>query len=163
MLFDDLKTCGFEYLLTRRLNQDALENGFGYLRQQGGNALGPTPIQFSRAFKKMVGLNFFKYSENANCENDKTDSLKLFSDWSKLDFKKCNLFTQDTRENVTFPTEQISIVNDYRDFNFPQENAMTYFSGYLFKKCLKVHECEKCSGSVQTQPKSNNLLSFLDH
>ena len=39
-----------KFLLTRRLNQDALENFFGLVRQQGGNCDNPTPNQFTRAF-----------------------------------------------------------------------------------------------------------------
>lgn len=157
LLFKELQACGFKYLLTRRLNQDALENMFGYARQQGGNALGPTPIQFSRAFKKLVGLKFFHCSSNTNCEEDNVESLKLFSDWSKLDLQKSNLFTKSKINNLQFPTAQNN-VRDYHDHNFPQENALSYFSGYLFKKCLDIHECYKCSSSVQTQILPNNLL-----
>lgn len=129
LLFEELKSCGFEYLLTRRLNQGSLENFFGKIRQQGGNAINPTPIQFSRAFKKLVGLNFFKYSENTNCEEDNLDSLKLFSEWSKIKNPKCNLFstTQTKFKTLQFSTDQIRNVNDYRQHNFPQENAQDIF------------------------------------
>lgn len=83
-LFEDLKTTVFKYLL----NQDSFKNSFGYIRQQGGNALGPTPIQFSKAFKKIIGLNFFHHSGNINCESDSFESLNLFSNWSKFEIKK---------------------------------------------------------------------------
>ena len=48
-------------LLTRRLNQDPLENFFGTIRQQGGNLDTPTPLQFTRAFKKL----FFRSVSNS--------------------------------------------------------------------------------------------------
>ncbi|KAG8225336.1 hypothetical protein J437_LFUL005350 [Ladona fulva] len=52
-LWGMLKKRGFTFLLTRRLNQDALENFFSYLRKVSGNARNPTPIQVQRGFKKI--------------------------------------------------------------------------------------------------------------
>ncbi|KAI4468165.1 thap domain-containing protein 9 [Holotrichia oblita] len=62
-LWELMKNKGMKYLCTRRLNQDALENFFGTIRQQGGNCLNPTPIQFARAFKKLFCLNYFHCSK----------------------------------------------------------------------------------------------------
>ncbi|KAK9679025.1 hypothetical protein QE152_g40354 [Popillia japonica] len=45
--------CGNAMLFTRRIQQDSLENFFGSVRQQCGNARNPTPVQFKRAFKKL--------------------------------------------------------------------------------------------------------------
>lgn len=45
-LWDILKGVGFDYLFTRRLTQDCLENTFGTIRQQTGNCVNPTPVQF---------------------------------------------------------------------------------------------------------------------
>lgn len=50
---------GFKYLFTRRVNQDCLENFFGSIRQQGGNSVNPTPIQFERTFKKLFLSELF--------------------------------------------------------------------------------------------------------
>ena len=36
-----------DFLMTRRLNQNPLENFFGLIRQQGGNCDNPSPIQFT--------------------------------------------------------------------------------------------------------------------
>ena len=41
-----------EFLLTRRLNQDPLENFFETIKQDG-NSDNPTPLQFTRAFRKL--------------------------------------------------------------------------------------------------------------
>lgn len=43
---------GFQYILTRRLNQDCLENHFGKITNDNGNCINPTPIQFHRTFRK---------------------------------------------------------------------------------------------------------------
>ena len=39
-----LQNANFNFILTRRLNQDCLENFFGSIRQQNGNAVNPTAI-----------------------------------------------------------------------------------------------------------------------
>lgn len=60
---------------TRRLNQDCLENMFGTVRAQNGNCNNPTCIQFKRTFKKLFCINYFEYSEGANCIDDLDDVL----------------------------------------------------------------------------------------
>jgi len=62
-------------LYTRCLNQDCLENLFCYFRQQHGNNLNPTPIEFSRSFKKIFCANYFKHSPGANCIEDLDEIL----------------------------------------------------------------------------------------
>lgn len=47
-----------QFLLTRRLNQDPLENIFRAIRQQGGNSDSPTPLQFTRGFRKLFYDNY---------------------------------------------------------------------------------------------------------
>ena len=45
-LWSDLqKTHSRQFLMTRQLNQDPMENFFGLVRQQGGNSDNPTPFQ----------------------------------------------------------------------------------------------------------------------
>lgn len=69
-LYNHLKTkYDFNFILTRRLNQDCLENFFGSVRQQHGNAVNPTPIQFCRAFKKLFLLKFL-HTEGMNSADD---------------------------------------------------------------------------------------------
>lgn len=64
-LWDQLKNVHhFEFLYTRRLNQDGLENHFGSIRRQNGNCINPTPIRFQRTFKKLVfKFVLFRYRE----------------------------------------------------------------------------------------------------
>lgn len=66
-LWEKLKCCNFPYLRTRRINQDCVENFFGSVRQQGGNCLNPTPIQFSRAFKKLFSMKILQHTNTQNC------------------------------------------------------------------------------------------------
>ena len=69
-LWSELKSVhSFKFLLTRRLNQDPLENFFGIVRQQGGNSDYPTPAQFGTAVKKLFYDNFL-VSSAGNCNAD---------------------------------------------------------------------------------------------
>ena len=45
-LMKDLKNEGYKYVLTRRLQQDALENYFSFIREKGGWNKNPTARQF---------------------------------------------------------------------------------------------------------------------
>ena len=58
-----------EFLMTRRLNQDPLENFFGSTRQQGGNSDNPSPLQFTRAFRKLFYDHCLVLS-SGNCTED---------------------------------------------------------------------------------------------
>lgn len=50
-LWESMQQVDYQVLLTRRISQNALETIFGSVRQQGGNAFNPTPIQFYYTFK----------------------------------------------------------------------------------------------------------------
>ena len=79
MIWDYLQTThAFSFLLTRRLNTDPLENFFGAIRQQGGNSDNPTPVQFTRAFRKLFFSSFLQ-SSTGNCADDFDTLLAQFS------------------------------------------------------------------------------------
>ena len=61
-----------KFLLTRRFNQDCLENFFGQIRQQNGNTDNPTCLQFGRTFKKLFYKSYLSDSNvnTGNCEID---------------------------------------------------------------------------------------------
>ena len=44
-LYEEMKTEGYSYLLTSRLNQDCLENLFSRIRGMGSNNSHPTPVE----------------------------------------------------------------------------------------------------------------------
>lgn len=66
----------FKFLFTRRLNQDCLENFFANIRQQNGNCVNPSPVQFERTFKKIITLNLF-HSGTENCADIDPILLRL--------------------------------------------------------------------------------------
>lgn len=70
LLWEDVKKEHFQFLLTRRINQDCVENFFSKIRQANGCCVNPTPIQFIRSFKKLFSTLFLQVSEGSNCEED---------------------------------------------------------------------------------------------
>lgn len=75
-------TANFEYIFTRRLNQDDLENQFGVIRQLNGSCINPTAIQFQRSFKKIQCTELL-HSGTENCEADFNPILLKVCDMSR--------------------------------------------------------------------------------
>lgn len=137
-LWNDLKSVGFDYLLTRRLNQDVIDCFFGEVRSSNGNALNPTPLQFVIAFKKLFFMNYTNIG-TGNCMQDCDNILLRF-------------------DNVVVPAipfENENYNNTFNDIEFhdfetdyltkiSESNVITYISGYLIKKCLNIHHCDIC-------------------
>lgn len=128
---------GFNFLLTRRLNQDSLENFFGTMRKQGGNARNPTPIQFYHSFKKMYCMNYI-HVDSENCSPDFATML------SRIDVKDIYK-DKDTEEPNLEPCNRLDNVHlEYRKSDILQLNSLRYICGYLIRRCLSVHTCDVC-------------------
>ena len=92
-LWQDLQSYEVEYLLTRRLNQDCLENLFGKLRLRGGNCDLPTAYSFCKTLKSVVNNYLFQSSlvSNDYCEIDES----LFPDVTL----RCETNFPDTKDS----------------------------------------------------------------
>lgn len=65
-----------KYLLTNRLNQDALENLFSIYRQKGGYKRNPT-ARLLRCLFRINVINSLMKSEASNCEADEDNNLTI--------------------------------------------------------------------------------------
>lgn len=140
LLWQKLKCYNFPYLRTRKINQDCIENFFGSIRQQGGNCLNPTPIQFTRAFKKLFSMKVLQHTDTQNCAADTDDMLNLIG-------ASCS---SPSSPFVSIPGPSAGPIldipnHDYYNMDLPEENAFRYVCGYLIKKCSEVHTCEACT------------------
>lgn len=145
----------YKFIYTRRLNQDCLENFFGSLRQQAGNARNPTPIQCIQGFKKLFCLNYFQHSEGANCIED-FDKILISANPENI-----KVFQNVLPEKSIFSNLEIGVA-DYIELDLPEQNALNYVGGYLVRKCLERHDCELC----QVYAKEHQDLSdevFFSH
>lgn len=155
-LASDLKIAGYKYLFTRRLNQDALENFFGKVRQQSGDCREPTAIQFLTTFKKLFMVNIIRHSDYANCADD-LDQLLMSVEETQMSLRsEENALTDSLQRPLQVWT------NDYR-FEIPEVNAFTYVCGYLLKKCLDHHkDCEVMKNYSNTcrQVDENSFFTY---
>ena len=157
-IWEHLKTMhDFNFLLTRRLNTDPIENFFGAIRQQGGNSDSPTTIQFCRAYRKLFFSSFLECS-TGNCDRDLDTLLAEFSNDKP-----------DTPVLVS-PREQPNTLEigatDYSDKNVGdgiKANATCYVAVYLLMKCLKRHACQMCKDKLvsNTFDDSRKLFCFF--
>lgn len=136
-LFDYLReSAGFDYILTRRLNQDCLENHFGKIRSENGNCINPTPIQFVRTFRKFQCVNLL----NSGTENSEADFDQMLL---TLPDCKQDSVPQD-KDKVPEQTDPLNSM-DYSKNEKLQKNFIRYVCGYLLNKALKVHSCDICN------------------
>jgi len=77
MIYEEQINIGYSYLLTRRLNSDAIENMFAVFRQRGGYNRNPTARTFRTTFRLHVKSNLMQPTTLSNCEPD--DDIHLLS------------------------------------------------------------------------------------
>ncbi|CAI6354709.1 unnamed protein product [Macrosiphum euphorbiae] len=143
-------------IMTRRLNQDCLENLFGSMRNQNGNCINPTTIQLQRTYKKLFSLNYFEYNEGANCLYDLDQVLTTLS---KIPAEDLKTIFPDKQKVIHINPLPIDATH-YRSLELPERNAFTYICGYLIMKCFNMHSCETCIGYGRSTTKLSDELFF---
>lgn len=127
-----MKSEGYNYILTRRINNDCLENFFGVIRQAGGNCREPTCIQYTRAFRKYFLCQILNLSDATNCTEDFDNILTQFVEFSKN--------TPVPQASIQHPPRQSQpIENISKEFDIPEENAFHYVCGFLLQRCVANH------------------------
>merc|ERR1711963_1239214 len=58
------------FLLTSRLNQDALENTFSFVRGKGGHRCNPDATEFRQALAQTMVDSFLLQPKDSNCQED---------------------------------------------------------------------------------------------
>ncbi|XP_034934874.1 uncharacterized protein [Chelonus insularis] len=74
-LWKELQNRNVEYLMTANLQQDPLENLFGYWRGSCGNNSNPSAKRVMSCAQRSMVYNVGKAPEGANCEEDKNELL----------------------------------------------------------------------------------------
>jgi len=136
-----------KFLMTRRLNQDCLENFFGVIRTKGGCSDNPTAVQFVNHFKRACCTSLLLQVTTGNTAPD--DDQMLINLKSSLSLSK-NLHKQPTAMHKVSNLSNVN-VSDFTIRSMPEQNAFVYVCGYLLKKLLAVHSCETCSVLKQNE------------
>ena len=131
---------------------------FGAIRQQGGNSDNPTPVQFIRAFRKLVFSSSLQ-SSTGNCADDFDTLLAQFS--NKKSDVPALVPAQTTRESLDIEATEYRS-KDFDD-NLVKKNPIAYVAGYLLNRCFKKHTCSNCKDALVTDnlDDNRNLLNFF--
>ena len=140
-----------KYLLTRRLNQDCLENLFAKLRNKFGNCDHPTVYNFTKGLKSVLindllqGPSFL----SSNCEADESQFLDLSSTWESD--------SPLTPESESDSETEDLVVND---IPVAEMNALVYVVGWTCCKFLKNHSCQYCKSHLLDENKKFDRHQF---
>ncbi|XP_061725755.1 uncharacterized protein LOC133531511 [Cydia pomonella] len=123
----DLKKCNVNYLVTKNLSKDFMQDYFKDVKRACEL---PSPIEFTRGFRKLLLSNILNNTKNTATGDDMMGTLVKISEYVKADMNKKEQ-TDDTRLNIG--------INDYK-IRWPSNE---YIAGYILHKCLEKHTCEK--------------------
>lgn len=139
---------GFQFLRTRALNQDSIENLFACIRQYGAANTNPTCFQFISALKTSVLNNLILKTKSGNCENDDCsllDNLRDFLTYQDVLAKPLICDEDNELLILEIPEFDYSSLNEG---NFDVQ-ALSYVCGFLTKKLEKKSLlCDICRQSL---------------
>jgi hypothetical protein len=122
-----LKDLDFNFLLTRNINQDPLENFFCQIREHDGRNVNAAPAQFRQYFKTILINNYnTAHSLNANCQEEgSADILSLVK----------TFVTQGVAEAEVEPLVNFNefVIPSY-DYSYLTKISLSYVSGFIIKK-----------------------------
>lgn len=133
-----------QYLLTRRINQDVIENFFGVIRAKGGLHDHPTPLEFKYRLRSYIlGKNEGSYSEFSNVEADDTPDIPLCGTF-------INKFTVSSEPSAQSAAEDSSIMEELSELAY---DGLENLAGFV---CHKLKDPTLESSSSQS-------YSWIDH
>ena len=147
-------TCTFlpsTYILTRRLNQDFLENYFALLRRRTFNGGNLTASSISQSFGKLYFIQSFDHSSGTNCEEDTSTSLYHY-----ISPPQPYAPTITTADNDILALSMTIIFNDDAEAQGildwkKNPDAISYTTGYIINRILPLlNNCKDCFSSMTT-------------
>ncbi|PNF32279.1 hypothetical protein B7P43_G16945 [Cryptotermes secundus] len=155
-----LKEAGFQYLHTRNLNQDPLENTFGAIHLNCGSNSNPTVGQFVDALKTSIinGLAFRGLGET-NCEDDGVTLLdNLQSLFRAPEAASRNPSTSHDKETPAGVPESFHVAQQVQMDMSPAVPAgdmevfsVVYVSGSIARQVLRSISCEACKTCLTSE------------
>lgn len=143
------------YILTRKLNQDIIENLFARFRQKGGYNRNPTAKVLRTIFRSNLVNSFIKLSKSKNCEDEGGKYLQLPVGIPVADCTNTDSFDDETSEQSVFEGTAISsdvaeeMTRASTSTGTPtvtlEECSVAYFAGYLAKSSTKKYNCQRCT------------------
>ncbi|KAF0711482.1 Transposable element P transposase, partial [Aphis craccivora] len=161
-LYEELNTeYSIEFLLTRRLTQDCIENVFSIIRAKGGNNTTPDATKFQSAIRMLMCNNLLTPSEEGNCE---MDACQFLTKLNELKTIRLQVNSFNTWDNTIENDEDM--YNNILDVHLSSTNinsilmdphntsAVAYVTGWA---CSKLEHPE-CIKQLATKNKSNTAV-----
>lgn len=161
------------FIMTRRLNQDPLENMFSHIRSAGGYCRNPSAQQIGNIFAKMVSVKFiYDTTNSSNCEADHDKYLDIdveaLADEHDETVENRQQIDEDVlieshtieKENMITSTSE-NIQSDENLNNFEQL-AIRYFAGFCTRSVLKCPSCKNSllkDNQVKTSHSENLIIA----
>uniref|UniRef100_A0A1Y1LMH4 Transposable element P transposase-like RNase H C-terminal domain-containing protein n=1 Tax=Photinus pyralis TaxID=7054 RepID=A0A1Y1LMH4_PHOPY len=148
----------YEYFMTRRMNQDAIEHFFGEVRQACGCNTHPDPLQFIQVYRLLSVASLVKpprgsYITGGEMLNSLLNASDLISETAKQRQVKFEKELDELLDNGE-PVESLISLFDhsYHEINKIDEKALRMFCGYVARKARKATDakhCDQCFGLLQ--------------
>nr|CAH7737930.1 unnamed protein product [Callosobruchus chinensis] len=152
-LWESLKSRRYTFLVTSNLNLDCMELFLGQIRNSCGKARKPTPIQFSRAFKKVFTLKYFNQVDGANGIDNIAEALLNIT--PEL-LETCKTIPEP------IPRSPLQVFTcDYRNISYTDSNGLVCITDYLLTKSLSQHTCALCLSYIEHCTSQNEATVFL--
>ncbi|KAK3928196.1 Transposable element P transposase [Frankliniella fusca] len=158
-----IKDLGYEYFMTRRINQDALEHFFGVIRQGCGAHGHPDPVQFIQVYRLASYRTLIKPPKGSNIMGgDMLKSLLSMPDFTSEENKRRRLqFEKELDEALD--TGEVIESCVFSDHTYYQNStidlsALKQFGGYVVRRTRKFtcartcDECFSCLKAPADQP-----------
>ena len=129
------QNCGFDYVLSSRLQNDPIEHQFGLYRMMSGAQYHITYSQISESQRRLNLSNILKLFALQQCKSELT--LKQF----------INTFssTEDEPIHVSY-NQYIEVILDLDSINLDNQvlQAIVFIGGYAVFSYLKITNCHNC-------------------
>jgi hypothetical protein len=152
-----------EYIFTRRINQDVLENFFGIIRRRSSAAGILTPNIFRSSFKNILISKVFEQSLHTNCEPD--------NDLLLNDFLQCAIPISDQASSSLPSTNSDILALAIYSINnkdlpsvheIPENNISSYVAGFIIRRIKKLIKCNNCFSTLSSSDTCRPDLLFID-
>ncbi|KAF4529911.1 hypothetical protein B566_EDAN018166, partial [Ephemera danica] len=146
-LWSDLKSEGWEFLLTSRLLQDAIENFFAMIRQRGGFRDNPSVREFRYEFRWLIHMLRCNISKRSNCENDDDNMLISTCSNREIPCASNNKDSAITQSNEPNSNENEFPIDTQPEFDFnDKEQQLADDEYYNYDSWETESESENCDG-----------------
>ncbi|KAL5239084.1 hypothetical protein ACI65C_006494 [Semiaphis heraclei] len=144
--------CGYKYVMTSRLNQDALERFFGMMRSACGSNDHPDSVLYIQMFRLISTYSLVKPPKGSNVSGgEMLETLMTLEDVTENVSKKSKMSWEDSMGRIL---DQGIHCDDLKEMiertpNNPNDFIITYISGYVRRKAIRFSTCQNCQNSLK--------------